>query len=47
LGWCCLQCCVIGDSNTLEFKQLIKLHNQMDYLLVILDFHDYLPSQTI
>jgi hypothetical protein len=27
--------------------QLIEENNQMDYLLVILDFHDYFSSQMI
>jgi hypothetical protein len=50
LTWCCLQCCMIGASNSLLTMQLIEGSNQMDYLLVIcaaLDFHDYFPSQMI
>jgi hypothetical protein len=47
LTWCCLQCCMIGASNSLVIMQLIEGSNQMDYLLVLLDFHDYFPSQMI
>jgi hypothetical protein len=38
---------MIGASNSLESMQLIEGSNQMDYLLVLLDFDDYFPSQTI
>jgi hypothetical protein len=46
---CCLQCCMIGAFNSLESMQLIEGSNQMDYLLVLLDFHDcsHFPSQII
>jgi hypothetical protein len=49
LTWCCLQCCMIGAFNSLESMQLIEESNQMDYLLFLLDFHDYshFPSQMI
>jgi hypothetical protein len=47
LTWCCLQCCMIGASNSLVNMQLIEGSNQTDYLLVLLDFHDYFPSQMI
>jgi hypothetical protein len=47
LTWCCLQCCMIGASNRLVTMQLIEGSNQMDYLLVLLDFHDCFPSQMI
>jgi hypothetical protein len=40
LIWCCLQCCMIGASNSMVVMQLIEGSNQMDYLLVLLDFHD-------
>jgi hypothetical protein len=36
-----MQCCMIGASNTLVTMHLIEGSNQMDYLLVCLDFHDY------
>jgi hypothetical protein len=45
LTWCCLQCCMIGSSNSLVTMQLIEGSDQMDYLL--LDFHDCIPSQMI
>jgi hypothetical protein len=35
LAWCCLQCCMIGASNSLVTMQLIEGSNQMDYLLVL------------
>jgi hypothetical protein len=38
---------MIGASNSLVIMQMIEGSNQMDYLLVILDFHDYFPSQMI
>jgi hypothetical protein len=38
LTWCCLQCCVIGASNSMEPMKLIEGSNQMYYLLVFLDF---------
>jgi hypothetical protein len=49
LAWCCLQCCVICASNSIVTMQLIEGSNQMDYLLVLLDFHDcfYFPSKMI
>jgi hypothetical protein len=47
LIWCCLQCCMIGASNRLVVMQLIEESNQMDYLLVLLDFQDCFPSQMI
>jgi hypothetical protein len=47
LTWCCLQCCMIGASNSLVAMQLIEGSNQMDYILVLLDFHDYFPNQMI
>jgi hypothetical protein len=49
LTWFCLQCCMIGASNSLVTMQLIEGSNQMDYLLVLLDFHDcfHFPSQMI
>jgi hypothetical protein len=47
LTWSCLQYCMDGASNSLVTMQLIEGSNQMDYLLVILDFYDYLPSQMI
>jgi hypothetical protein len=51
LTWCCLQCCMIGASNSLVTMQLIEGSNQMDYLLalVLLDFHDcfHFPIQMI
>jgi hypothetical protein len=49
LTWCCLQCCMIGASNSIVTMQLIEGSNQMDYLLILLDFHDsvHFPSQMI
>jgi hypothetical protein len=47
LTWCCLQCCMIGASNSLVTMKSIEGSNKMDYLLVLLDFHDYFPSQMI
>jgi hypothetical protein len=47
LVWCCLQYCVIGAHNSLVTIKLIEGSNQMDYLPVILDFHDCFPSQMI
>jgi hypothetical protein len=47
LTWCFMQCCMMGASNALESMQLIEGSNQMDNLLVLLDFHDCLPSQMI
>jgi hypothetical protein len=49
LTWCCLQCCMIGASNSLITMQLIGGINQMDYRLVLLDFHycSHFPSQMI
>jgi hypothetical protein len=44
LTWCCLQCCMIGSSNSLLSMKLIEGSNQMDYLLVLLDFHDCFPD---
>jgi hypothetical protein len=38
---------MIGASNTLVAMQLIEGSNQMDYLVVLLHFHDYFPSQMI
>jgi hypothetical protein len=45
LTWCCLQCCMIGASNSLVTMNLIEGSNQMDYLVFLLDFHDYFPNQ--
>jgi hypothetical protein len=47
LTWCCLQCSMIGASNSVVTMQWIEVINQMDYLLVLLDFHDCFPSQMI
>jgi hypothetical protein len=49
LTWCCLQCCMIGASDSMVTMQLIEGNNQMDYFLVILYFHIYshFPSQMI
>jgi hypothetical protein len=47
LTWCCLQCCVISASNSLVTMQLIEGSNQMDYLIILLDFHDCFPNQMI
>jgi hypothetical protein len=47
LTWCCLQCCMIIASNSMLTMQLIEGSNQMDYLLILLDFHDCFPSQMI
>jgi hypothetical protein len=47
LAWFCLQCCMIGASNSIVAMQLIEGSNQMDYLLVLLDFHDCFPNQMI
>jgi hypothetical protein len=47
LTWCCLQCCMIGASNSMVSMQLIEGSNQMDYPLVVLYFHDWFPSQMI
>jgi hypothetical protein len=38
---------MIGASNSLVTMQLIEGSNQMDYLLVILEFHDCFSSQMI
>jgi hypothetical protein len=42
-----MQNCVIGANNTFVSMKLIKQINQMNYLHVILDFHDYFhfPNQ--
>jgi hypothetical protein len=47
LTWCCLQCYMKGASNSIVTMQLIEGGYQMDYLLVLLDFHDYFPNQMI
>jgi hypothetical protein len=47
LVWCCPQCCVIGVSNSLVTMQLIEGSIQMEYLLSLLDLHNYFPSQII
>jgi hypothetical protein len=47
LTWCCLQCCMNSASNSMVTMQLIEGNIQMDYLVVLLDFHDYFPSQKI
>jgi hypothetical protein len=47
LTWCCLQCCVISASISLTTMQLTEGNNQMDYFLILVDFHDYFPSQMI
>jgi hypothetical protein len=31
LTWCCLQCCMIGASNSMVTMKLIEGSNQMDY----------------
>jgi hypothetical protein len=41
LIWCCLQCCMKVASNSLVSMQLIEGSNQMDYLVVLLYFHDF------
>jgi hypothetical protein len=40
---------MIGAFNSLVAMQLIEGSNQMDYLLVLLDFHDFFhhPNQMI
>jgi hypothetical protein len=38
---------MIGASNSIKTMQLIEGSNQMDYFVVLLDFHDYFPSQMI
>jgi hypothetical protein len=40
---------MIGASNSFLTMQLIEGSNQMDYLLVLVDFHDcfHFPSQII
>jgi hypothetical protein len=43
----CLQCFVIRASKFFVTMQLIEGSNQMDYLLILLDFDDYFPSQMI
>jgi hypothetical protein len=40
LAWCSLQCCMISASNRMVTMQLIEGSNQMDYILVLLDFDD-------
>jgi hypothetical protein len=47
--WCCLQYCMIGASNSIATMHLIEGSNQMDYLLILLDFHYcfHFPSQMI
>jgi hypothetical protein len=47
LTWCCLQCCMIGASNSMLIMQLIEESNQMNCFVVLLDFDDNLPSQMI
>jgi hypothetical protein len=47
LTWCCLQCCMIGASNSIVTMQLIEGSNQLDYLFIVVYFHDYFPSQMI
>jgi hypothetical protein len=47
LTWCCLQCCMIGASNSLVAMQLIEGIIQFDYVFVLLYFHDCFPSQMI
>jgi hypothetical protein len=43
----CLQSFVISVSNSLVIMQVIEESNQMNYILVVLDSHDYFPSQMI
>jgi hypothetical protein len=38
---------VICASKSMVTMQLIEGSNQMDYLLVLLYFHDYFPGQMI
>jgi hypothetical protein len=38
---------MIGASDSMVTMQLIEGSNPMDYLLVLLDFHDYFTSQMI
>jgi hypothetical protein len=38
---------MIDDENSMVTMQLIEGSNQMDYLVALLDFHDYFPSQMI
>jgi hypothetical protein len=47
LAYCCLQCCMIGASNSLVTMHLIEGSNQMNYIFLLLDFHDCFPSQMI
>jgi hypothetical protein len=49
LAWFCQHCCVIGGSNNLLTIQFIKGINEMHYVLVLLDFHDFVsfPTQII
>jgi hypothetical protein len=47
LTWCCLQCCMIGASNSLVTMHLIEGRNQVEYFLLLLDFHDCFASQMI
>jgi hypothetical protein len=44
---CCLQCFMIGAFNSYVSMKLIEGSNQMDYLLGVLYFHDFFPSQMI
>jgi hypothetical protein len=37
LTWCCLQCCMIGASNSMVTIELIEGGNQIEYLLVLLN----------
>jgi hypothetical protein len=42
---CCLQCCMIGATNSLVTMRFIEGSNQIDYnLAVLLDFHDLFDS---
>jgi hypothetical protein len=47
LTLCSLQCCVKDASNSMVTIQLIEGSNQMDYLLVLLDFNDCFLTQMI
>jgi hypothetical protein len=38
---------MIGTSNSMITMQLIEGSNQMNYLLELVVFHDYFPSQMI
>jgi hypothetical protein len=44
-NWCCQQWCVICASNSIITMKLIEVVNQMDHVLILLDFDDCFSFQ--